>query len=352
MRPSRRCDLVVLLVLTLCVVQQSQAMEVAEGAASDSGFSFRVQRLYDQPIIHRGLPGLEGEVGRNINGPSLMLAPDWLPQRLGKYYLYFAHHHGKFIRLAYANDLAGPWTVRPGGVLSLEQTPGYEGRRGDHVASPDVHLDHAARRVRMYFHQPTPTGGPRGQGSYLALSSDGLLFQARPEYLGLFYFRVFQHGGWHYALAKYHNDGGILHRSRDGLTQFETGPRVLPRVRHTAVWVHDGQLYVFYSRGGDAPEHILVSRVSNLDADWYDWRFSEPVSVLKPERAWEGANEPVEPSRFGATYEVVNQLRDPAIFEEDGRLFLLYSTAGEQAIAIAELFFEAGAVHPQVDGAH
>jgi hypothetical protein len=53
----------------------------------------------------------------------------------------------------------------------------------------------------MYFHQPTPTGGPRGQGSYLAFSHDGLQFLPRSEYLGLFYFRVFQHGGWHYALA-------------------------------------------------------------------------------------------------------------------------------------------------------
>ncbi|MHB8621379.1 MAG: hypothetical protein ACYDAG_17750, partial [Chloroflexota bacterium] len=33
------------------------------------------------------------------------------------------------------------------------------------------------------------------------------------------------------------------------------------------------------------------------------------------------------------------QLRDPAIFEEVGRRFLLYSVAGEQGIGIAELDF-------------
>ena len=33
----------------------------------------------------------------------------------------------------------------------------------------------------------------------------------------------------------------------------------------------------------------------------------------------------------------VNQLRDPAIFEEGGRIFLLYAIAGEQGIAIGEL---------------
>jgi len=33
-------------------------------------------------------------------------------------------------------------------------------------------------------------------------------------------------------------------------------------------------------------------------------------------------------------------LRDPAIFEEYGRIYLLYSVAGESGIAIAELLIE------------
>jgi hypothetical protein len=33
----------------------------------------------------------------------------------------------------------------------------------------------------------------------------------------------------------------------------------------------------------------------------------------------------------------VRQLRDPAIYQEDGRTYLLYSVAGEHGIAIAEL---------------
>jgi hypothetical protein len=32
-----------------------------------------------------------------------------------------------------------------------------------------------------------------------------------------------------------------------------------------------------------------------------------------------------------------NQLRDPAIFEEDGKIYLLYAIAAEQGIAIGEL---------------
>ncbi len=39
-------------------------------------------------------------------------------------------------------------------------------------------------------------------------------------------------------------------------------------------------------------------------------------------------------------YGHVNQLRDPAIYEEDGRVYLLYAVAGESGIAIAELHFE------------
>jgi len=45
----------------------------------------------------------------------------------------------------------------------------------------------------------------------------------------------------------------------------------------------------------------------------------------------------VEPSWRGAVNIPVNQLRDPAVFEENGRLFLLYAVQGESGIAIAEL---------------
>ena len=45
----------------------------------------------------------------------------------------------------------------------------------------------------------------------------------------------------------------------------------------------------------------------------------------------------LEPSGFGAAEGAVNQLRDPAIYEEDGRIYLLYAIAGESGIAIAEL---------------
>jgi hypothetical protein len=51
------------------------------------------------------------------------------------------------------------------------------------------------------------------------------------------------------------------------------------------------------------------------------------------------ATKALSPSLRSTAYGHVNQLRDPAIFEEDGRTFLLYAVAGESGIAIAEVTF-------------
>ena len=40
----------------------------------------------------------------NINGPTVIRVPPWVKRPLGRYYMYFAHHMGAFIRLAYADD--------------------------------------------------------------------------------------------------------------------------------------------------------------------------------------------------------------------------------------------------------
>ncbi len=59
--------------------------------------------------------------------------------------------------------------------------------------------------------------------------------------------------------------------------------------------------------------------------------------MLRPERSWEGADAPLVPSIRSTAYGYVNQLRDPAIFEEDGATYLLYAVAGESGIAIARV---------------
>ena len=158
-------------------------------------------------------------------------------------------------------------------------------------------------------------------------------FSAWPEILGLPYFRVFRHAGLHYALGM----PGVLYRSRDGLEKFERGPMLFgPDTRHMALLQRDDELLVFWTRVGDAPEHILCSRIA-LGRDWTAWRASEPFEVLRPEAPWEGADLPPAPSIRGAALEPLNQLRDPCIFEEEGAPYLLYSVAGESGIAIARL---------------
>lgn len=287
---------------------------------------YRAIRFPENPIIHAGLAD---EIGRNINGPSLIRVPDWVPNPLGRYYLYFAHHQGTFIRLAYADSLHGPWKIYRGGVLRVEDTA----CRG-HIASPDVHVRAEERTIRMYFHGVTPAG----QRSFLATSPDGLHFHARPEVLGPYYFRVFQHATAWFAIAKTTEvpGGGVLLRSPDGLQPFERGPDILPNQRHVAVRKQDQTLHIFFSRGEDCPERILVSTMS-LAGDWKTWQPAEPVEVLRPATPAEGAHLPVQPSRFGAVHEPVHELRDPTIYEEADRSFLLYTGAGESNICGAEL---------------
>lgn len=294
-----------------------------------------VIRLPNNPIIRpEMLPGHDGD---NINGPSLIRVPAWVPHPLGKYYLYFAHHGGHYIRLAYADHLEGPWRVYEAGALRLEDAPGCKG----HIASPDVVIDNERKELRLYFHGPARASN--GQMTFVAVSTDGVHFKASDEILGIFYWRVFRWEGWWYAMAK----GGRLYRSRTGLTDFEEGPNPFPErepgekeanspgPRHVAVQLADGSAWIYYSNIGDAPERILCRRLA-LAGDWKTWKVSEPEEILRPRFEWEGARLPLVSSSSGEAKGPENALRDPAIFVEDGHVYLLYSTAGESGIAIAE----------------
>lgn len=293
-------------------------------------------RFDGNPIIRSGMPGLSGDDGDNINGPSLIRVPAWIPKPLGRYYLYFAHHQGKYIRLAYAESLAGPWKIHTGGVLPLE-----ESHFNGHIASPDVHIDGPGRRIVMYYHGHSKGGQALRQTTRVAVSEDGLRFQARAPELGPSYFRVFRWRGDYYALAR----AGDLLKARDprepGKLEWELGPSPFAHFgaripRHVALKLVGNNLQVFYSRIGDAPEHIMMSTI-DMSNDWKSWRASDGMSVLRPEKEYEGARLPIVPSVAGLARGPVHELRDPAIFEEAGRTWLLYSTAGESGIALAEL---------------
>jgi hypothetical protein len=318
----------------------------------------RISRLVDRPIIS---PETHPSIGMNIQGPSLIRVPDWVEDRLGSYYLYFADHKGSYIRLAYADSLSGPWRVHPPGSLHLAQSrflteppvpspdelAAFEARyraaaishdvlseiTTPHIASPDVHVDATGQRIVMYFHGLEGVGH---QVTRVATSSNGIDFEALPGVLGRSYFRVFHHNATIYGLAM----PGQLYRSLDGLSGFEPGPMLFnPNMRHSAVLKRGQQLFVFWTRVGDAPEAILLSRI-DLSGDWRHWKDGPSIEVLRPERNWEGADAPITPSVRSTAYGQVNQLRDPAIFEENGKPYLLYAVAGESGIAIAEVFVD------------
>lgn len=302
--------------------------------------SITVTRLGDGPII---TPGMDTSMGGNIQGPSLIKVPDWVENPLGNYYLYFADHRGTYIRMAYADEVAGPWTVHSPGSLTLEdslfpttcppcsQAPGSNAPLYAHIASPDVHVREDLQQIVMYIH-----GRDVGrQFTRAAVSQDGINFEGREEDLGRPYFRVIEQGGFFYAMSM----PGYLYRSSDGLSGFQAGPQVFNRdMRHSALLIRDDQLYVFFTQAGQEPERILLSTIE-LTGDWQEWTASKPVEVLRPELDYEGANLLLEPSRRGYIDVPVHQLRDPAIYQEGDKTYLIYSVAGESGIAVAEIEF-------------
>ncbi|GAB4042923.1 hypothetical protein [Spirosoma litoris] len=314
-----------------------------------------LERFANNPIISASqLPKLEGD---DLNGPSLIKVPDWLPNKLGKYYLYFAHHKGKYIRLAYANDLHGPWKIYKPGTLQITDCrcndapfPATESIRhegaenaGDgvtHVASPDVHIDDRQKQLILYFHCPLEHKGQKGQYTLRAVTNDGIHFKADTAVLGESYFRVFQWHNTYYAIGR----SSSIYRSKDGKTEFEKGPNPFAKIqkpnslRHSAVKLVGDTLWVFYSRVGDTPERILLTKIKLTD-DWTNWTPTPPQEVAAPETDYEGGNLPLTTSKIGLFYGKVRELRDPYVFEENQKWYLLYSAAGENSIAIGQLHF-------------
>lgn len=312
-----------MLLKILCAASFSNAAEIIE--MDNAMKNATPVRFVENPLITQGM---SSEIGDNINGPSLIKIPDWVSNPLGKYYLYFAHHHGQHIRMAYADDLHGPWTLYSGGVLDLEETACIS-----HIASPDVLLIPENQKIVMYFHGKVSCGKSM-QRTFRASSDDGIHFTAESTNLGPFYFRVFRRNGAWFAIAKNSGSGQLL-RSPDGIQAFTPGPTLLPVMRHAALLLENDHLTIFFSKIGDEPERILKTNLS-LTGDWENWSVGEVTEVLHPEMDYEGGDLPLAPSKSGSISVPVNQLRDPAIFQENGRTYLFYSGAGENNICAAE----------------
>jgi len=356
-------------------------------AAADNQ-TIDVKRLPNNPIIvHSMDQSLIDEAKQygyvNINGPSMIKVPEWIENRLGKYYLYFAHHKGDYIKLAYADKPEGPWRIYPQGALHLkdskftqtkpnkkisktirilwknwsqtefwtllqvglaarkaskalaEKGKKVSGESKPHIASPEVWVDQDKREIRMYFHGLMEDGI---QATRVAISKDGLNFIVKPEVLSAPYLRVFKHKGLFYGQAM----PGLLYRSKDGLTDFQIRPKPVAGtdMRHTALLYRDNKLYVFWTRVGDAPERIMCSLMDISSDDWADWVLTEPVDVLTPETSWEGGDLPLEPSIRTEITVPARQLRDPDVLVDGDKTYLIYAVAGENGIAITAMNFK------------
>ena len=349
---------VVLATLSLALVWTD--LRAAPQAPDSATPAWRVRRLPQNPLITvRSSPSLGG----NVNGPTVMRVPAWMDRPLGKYYMYFANHMGDSIRLAYADAIGGPWRIHEGGVLQVRDTAFWRAQPDPpetladfytHVASPEILVDGPARRMLLWVHGWWTSGerwpaDPRaarawarqkgyGQFTQVAESRDGLRFSVQPAITRTSYLRVFRRGGMFYGVSRL----GLVSRAHDPLAPFEAGSNLFTgtpyagRVRHVALWPHGERLDVFFTAIGDAPERVLVASV-NLASDWTTWRASATRDVLTPEASYECVDLPNAPSASGDIDVPVRQIRDPFLFEDEGRVYLFYATCGEQGIAAAEI---------------
>jgi len=321
----------------------------------------RATRLRQNPLV---TVNSSPTLGDNVNGPSIVRVPSWVTRPMGRYYMYFAHHTGAHIRLGYADAIEGPWKIYDPGVLNVRDTAFFRPQPDPpnspegfytHVASPEIYVDDANRKIVMWFHgwwternvwpvtsvvDARAWARQRGYGQYtqVAESTDGLHFTVHTPITRESYLRVFRESGQLYGLARL----GILSRAKNPLEMFELGPNPFRdgpyagRLRHVALLRQGDTMNVVFSGIGDAPEHILMSTI-DLRGDWSTWKASAPIDVLTPETSYECPDLPNMRSEAGEIEGRAKQMRDPAIFEENGRKLLFYTICGEQGIAAAEI---------------
>lgn len=342
---------VVLCVLLLCAIALSGIL---------LGADVKATRFPENPLLTlKSSP----TIGDNANGPSVIRVPSWVEHPLGRYYMYFAHHKGTFIRLAYADSLHGPWKVYEPGVMKVENSAFYRPQPDPvdspsgvytHIASPEIYIDDANKRIIMWTHGVWTEGQrwpenrteaqrfmqQHGYAQYTqsSVSSDGLNFKAQPAISKEPYLRVFQHNGDFYGIARL---GQLLH-AKDPLDEFVTGGdpwRETPysrRVRHVALLKEGNVMNVFFSAIGEAPENILFTTI-DLTGDWKSWKVGKITDVLTPQAPYECLDLPNEKSAVGEIDHPARQLRDPAIFAEGGKVTLFYTFCGEQGVAAADV---------------
>ncbi|NLM78673.1 MAG: hypothetical protein GX173_11410 [Ruminococcaceae bacterium] len=290
-----------------------------------------LERFPENPLI---TPASDDSIGTNINGPSVVRIPSFVQKPLAQYYMYFAHHSGQHIRLAYADQPRGPWQIYRPGVLPLSQLEAISGFYG-HIASPDIYVNEEQNKIFMYFHALHHDRPDQCSG--IAVSEDGLNFRLyHQQPINKFYMRLLPWKGLYFAISKNDNISGRLSVCKTPYGPFEKVCDLIPNMRHAAWLVAHDQPYLLYTVVGECPECISIVPLSLSVQPPYPCELGPSTIIARPHCGWEGLDYPLCPSRFGAQNDV-NQLRDPFALQDNGQDYLYYAYAGENGIAGARL---------------
>lgn len=278
----------------------------------------------------------------NINGPSCLRTPNFIKNPLGKYLLYFAHHSGEFIRIAYSEDIFTGWKILDHKINNVSKETEFH----DHVASPDVYVDNIEKSIYMFFHSRIK--GSRKQQTFLSKSNDGINFALVKGDLNLpFYFRHVTIGTKTFAVTKggnlyinmvspVANTWRALNNVNTGKSNKEAMHNSSGSIRHASLIYYMKIFIIFYSKIGDSPERIYAAKIVENEKGL--WLMSNEFEITRPELNFEGANLDIEASVAGPSLKEENALRDPYVMQDGEDYFLFYACAGESGIAVGKLF--------------
>jgi len=305
----------------------------------------KIKRVVDKPLISNDS---NSELGGNINGPTVIKVPEWVSSPLGKYYMYFSHHQGKYIRMAYADDLLGPYKIYDGEVLSIDNVP-----YGGHIASPEIVIDDENKKIIMFYHGCgvlDKSQAESGQWTTYSESKNGLSFVSDNLYLVPSYLRVVKVGdkflgstggptrpvyNFKQSLRTIPEKIAHIDIKSEPFCCFENVEPIdsMYRMRHLCFDLESEDcLWIYYSNVCDEPE-----RIKRVCVNPKDWSAASYEEVLQSELDYEGVNEPLIKSKGGAKHYPVHELRDPYIINDNGHKYMFYTVAGERGVAVVEI---------------
>lgn len=278
----------------------------------------------------------------NINGPSCLRTPNFIKNPLGKYLLYFAHHAGKFIRIAYSDEIFTNWKILNHRINKVSEKTIFH----DHVASPDLYVDNVENKIYMFFHSRIK--GSRMQQTFLSKSNDGINFELVGDSLDLpFYFRhvitetktfAVTKGGNMYvnSISPIISAWRALNNINSGNSNEEVMHNKFGSIRHVSLIYYMKTLIVFYTKIGDAPERIYAAKIEENEKGL--WLISKEFEITRPELNFEGVNLNITASVSGPSLQEENSLRDPYVLQDGENYYIFYACAGESGIAVGKLF--------------